>query len=165
MRTDEGRLEAAADDQVQIDRIQFGDLPRFVDFRYAARVARVNGAALAALASAPASPRGAQLVATTLTNNTTLVWKANKEPDLAGYDVVWRKTTAPGWQHSMGVGNVYRVTLKLSKDDYFFGVRAVDRVGNLNPPPQRSDSEVAIATPESDLWVGVQVAVDEQEGK
>ena len=72
-----------------------------MDFRYAARVARVNGAALAAFASAPASPRGAELVATTLTNNTTLVWKANREPDLAGYEVVWRKTTAPNWQHSM----------------------------------------------------------------
>jgi Peptidase family M28 len=113
--------------------VQFGDLPRFVDFRYAARVARVNGATLAALASAPASPRGAQLVATTLTNNTTLVWKANKEPDLAGYDVVWRKTTAPNWQHSMSVGNVHKVTLKLSKDDYFFGVRAVDKAGNRSP--------------------------------
>jgi hypothetical protein len=113
--------------------VQFGDLPRFVDFRYAARVARVNGAALAALASAPASPRGAELVATTLTNNTTLVWKPNREPDLAGYEVVWRKTTAPNWQHSMSVGNVHRVTLKLSKDDYFFGVRAVDKAGNRSP--------------------------------
>jgi hypothetical protein len=64
--------------------VQFGDLSRFVEFPYVARVARVNGAALAALANAPASPAGAEIVATTLTNNTTLTWKPNHEADLAG---------------------------------------------------------------------------------
>lgn len=34
----------------------------------------------------------------------------------------------------MSVGNVHRVTLKLSKDDYFLGVRAVDTAGNLPNP-------------------------------
>ena len=64
--------------------VQFGDLPRFVEFPYVARVARVNGATLAALANAPAAPADAQLDATELTNNTTLLWKPNREPDLAG---------------------------------------------------------------------------------
>jgi hypothetical protein len=41
--------------------------------------------------------------------------------------------TAPDWQHTMDVGNVDRVTLKLSKDDYFIGVRAVDTDGNRSP--------------------------------
>jgi Peptidase family M28 len=113
--------------------VQFGDLPRFVEFPYVARVARVNGATLAALANAPAAPADAQLDATELTNNTTLLWKPNREPDLAGYQVVWRTTTAPDWQHTMDVGNVHTVTLKLSKDDYFFGVRAVDTDGNRSP--------------------------------
>jgi hypothetical protein len=49
------------------------------------------------------------------------------------YQVVWRKTTAPDWQHSMNVGNVHRVTLNLSRDDYFFGIRAVDTDGNRSP--------------------------------
>jgi hypothetical protein len=113
--------------------IQYGDLPRFVEFEYAAGVARVNGATLAALASAPASPKNAQIVATQLTNKTTLTWQANTEPDLAGYRVVWRTTTAPTWQHSRFVGNVTQATLNLSKDDYFFGVRAVDTHGNMSP--------------------------------
>ena len=39
---------------------QFGDLPQFVDFAYIARVARVNGAALADLARAPTAPKNAQ---------------------------------------------------------------------------------------------------------
>jgi len=37
--------------------VQFGDLVQFVDFTYTANVARVNLAALAALANGPAAPR------------------------------------------------------------------------------------------------------------
>lgn len=113
--------------------VQYGDLPRFVEFDYAAGVARVNGAALAALASAPATPKGVQIDASELTNTTTLLWQPNTEPDLAGYEVVWRNTSAPLWQHSTFVGNVTSTTLNLSKDDYFFGVRAVDKDGNQSP--------------------------------
>src|SRR5204862_1321893 len=39
------------------DGVQYGDLPRFVDFAYTTRVAKVNAAALAGLASAPATPK------------------------------------------------------------------------------------------------------------
>ena len=79
---------------------QFGDLPQFVDFAYTARVARVNGAALANLAWAPTAPKEAKIDTTQLTNDTTLTWKANPEPDLAGYEVVWRESTDPLWTHS-----------------------------------------------------------------
>src|SRR5205807_181429 len=37
--------------------VQYGDLPEFVDVDYVARVARVNAAALASLALAPATPQ------------------------------------------------------------------------------------------------------------
>ena len=113
--------------------VQYGDLARYVDFGYVARVTRVNVATLAALASAPASPHGAQIVATTLTNNTTIRWQPNREPDLAGYQIVWRDTTAPLWQHSVDVGDRTSFTLPLSKDTYFFGVRAIDKHGNRSP--------------------------------
>ena len=113
--------------------VQFGDLPRFVEYKYVAGVARVNGATLAALANAPVAPKNAQIDATKLTNDTTLTWDANPEPDLAGYEVVWRTTTASDWQHTKLVGNVTQVTLNLSKDDYFFGVRAFDESGNVSP--------------------------------
>jgi hypothetical protein len=68
-----------------------------------------------------------------LINDSTLVWEPNKEPDLAGYRVVWRDTTSPEWQGSKFVGNVTETTLKLSKDNYFFGVQAVDKDGNVSP--------------------------------
>ena len=85
---------------------QFGDLLQFVDFAYTARVARVNGAALANLAWAPTAPKNAKIDTTQLTNDTTLTWDANPEPDLAGYEVVWRESTDPLWEHTIPVGNV-----------------------------------------------------------
>ncbi|HZB46522.1 MAG TPA: M28 family metallopeptidase [Pyrinomonadaceae bacterium] len=113
---------------------QYGDLPEFVDFAYIADVARVNAAALAALALAPARPADVRILTRRLTNDTDLQWAANKEPDLAGYEVVWRDTTSPVWTNSVGVGNVTTHTVKgMSKDNFFFGVRAVDRQGNRSP--------------------------------
>ena len=113
------------------DGVQYGDLPEFVDFAYIANVARVNAASLAALALAPARPRGVNILTARLSNDTDLKWEANKEPDLAGYEVVWRDTTSPVWTNSKPVGNVTTFTMKgMSKDNYFFGVRAVDKDGN-----------------------------------
>ncbi|HKO36539.1 MAG TPA: M28 family metallopeptidase [Pyrinomonadaceae bacterium] len=113
--------------------IQYGDLPQFVDFGYVANVARVNAASLAMLASAPARPKSVTMT-TGLSNDTELKWHANTEPDVAGYEVVWRDTTAATWTNSRPVGNVMTYTLKgMSKDNYFFGVRSVDSQGNRSP--------------------------------
>jgi len=113
--------------------IQYGDLPQFDDFNYIANVARVNAAALAALASAPARPKNVALV-TGLSNDTELRWDANKEPDIAGYEIVWRDTTEAVWTNSRPVGNVRSYIMKgMSKDNYFFSVRAVDKEGNRSP--------------------------------
>jgi hypothetical protein len=113
--------------------IQYGDLPEFVDFGYVAQVARVNAAALASLALAPAAPREARIEALKLESDTTLSWAPGREPDLAGYRVVWRETTARDWQHAKDGGNVTRVTLPVSKDDVVFGIEAYDRDGNVSP--------------------------------
>ena len=113
--------------------IQYGDLPEFVDFTYVAQVARVNGAALAALALAPSTPADAQMEVRPYQVETTMRWKANPEPDVAGYRIVWRETAAADWQHSRDVGNVTRATLPdVLKDDYQFGVEAYDRDGNVS---------------------------------
>jgi hypothetical protein len=113
--------------------VQYGDLPEFVDFAYIAHVARVNAASLAMLAYAPARPKGVTIISR-LSDDTELHWDANKEPDLAGYEIVWRETTAPTWTNSKPVGKVTSFTLKgMSKDNYFFGVRAIDNDGNRSP--------------------------------
>jgi hypothetical protein len=113
---------------------QFGDLPKYVDYPFTARVARVNGAALAALANGPAVPDRARIITAKLTNDTQLKWRANREPDLKGYEIVYRDTTAPRWQHTIAVGKRTSYTVKgLSKDNVFFGVRAIDRTGHRSP--------------------------------
>jgi hypothetical protein len=113
--------------------VQFGDLPQFVDFDYVARVAKVNASVMWALATGPSMPKNAQIVAIVLTNTTTLNWNANTEANLAGYEVVWRETTSPTWDHVIPVGNVTTVTLDIAKDNVQFGVRAVDKAGNRSP--------------------------------
>ncbi len=124
-----------------VDGRQYGDLPEFCDFPFIARVARVNGAALWSLAQAPGTPRGARILTAALTNETELVWERGPEPDLAGYEVVWRETTAARWTHARLVGDTTRHTVDLSKDNVFFGVRAVSRAGLRSPvafpTPQR----------------------------
>ncbi|HEX8633943.1 MAG TPA: M28 family metallopeptidase [Pyrinomonadaceae bacterium] len=114
--------------------VVYGDLPEFVDYGYIAQVARVNAAALATLARAPARPKGVGLLTRRLTNDTDLQWTANAEADLAGYEIVWRDTSSPVWTNSRAVGNVTTYTVEgMSKDNYFFGVRAIDRQGNRSP--------------------------------
>ena len=121
-----------------VNGVQFGDLPQFVDFDYTARVARVNGAALWALATNPGTPKNLQIHTTppagfSGTNLTTLTWDPNTEPDLAGYEVVMRETTAPDWTSAIGVGNVTTVTLDICKDNVQFGLRAIDKAGLRSP--------------------------------
>ncbi len=112
----------------------FGDTIDYVDFNYTADVTRVNLIALASLASAPAKPKNVGIVTSGLTNDTVLKWDANTDADLAGYEVVWRDTTAAEWTNSAFVGNVTTYTAKaMSKDNFFFGVRAVDKAGNKSP--------------------------------
>ena len=76
--------------------VQFGDLLEFVDFDYSTRVGRVNAATLWSLAQGPGTPKNVVSSRPALTNCTTLHWTRGSEPDLAGYEVVWRETTAPG---------------------------------------------------------------------
>jgi hypothetical protein len=111
--------------------VEFGDRLKFVDFDYVADVAQVNLAALAGLANGPAAPTGVKVEAATLTVDTSLEWQPNSEPDLKGYEIVYRETNAPYWQHTIPVGNVTSYTVKgITKDNFLFGVRAVDTDGN-----------------------------------
>jgi hypothetical protein len=113
---------------------------------YASRVIQANAAALASLALAPKAPVTNELITSgarkgqltpMLTRGKTrydaaLRWKnENPEPDLLGYAVVMRKSTAPYWEKEIFVGKVTEYTLKdVSIDDVIFGVKAIDRDGN-----------------------------------
>ena len=112
----------------------YGDTPEYVDYEYVANVTRINAASLARLADAPARPKNVGIVTARLGNDTKLRWDARTESDLAGYEIVWRDTTSPIWTNSQPVGSVTNFVMKgMSKDNYFFGVRAVDKAGNKSP--------------------------------
>ena len=119
--------------------IEYGDVLKFVDFDYVANVARLNAATLAALAAAPAPPANVHLQAKDLENDSTLTWDV--VPGAAEYEVLWRATTSPEWEHVLKCGKVTRATLKLSKDNVIFAVRAVDGAGHASlavvPVPER----------------------------
>ncbi len=121
--------------------IEYGDLPKFVDFDYVASVARLNAATLASLASTPGPPTNVHLLVKDLENESTLTWDASPGDRAAGYEVVWRATTSPEWEHVQKVGEVLRATLNLSKDNVIFAVRAVNAAGQCSlavvPTPQR----------------------------
>jgi hypothetical protein len=112
--------------------VQYGDLPKFVDYDYVAHVTRLNAATLASLASAPASPANVHILTKELENDTTLTWDAS--PGATAYEVVWRATTSPEWEHAENVGNTTRATLKLSKDNVIFAVTAVNAAGHRSLP-------------------------------
>ena len=113
---------------------------------YASRVIQANAAALASLAMAPKAPVTNEMIASGARKgqlaplisrgktryDAALRWKnENPEPDLLGYVVVMRKSTAAYWEKEIFVGKVTEYTLKdVSIDDVIFGVKAIDRDGN-----------------------------------
>jgi acetylornithine deacetylase/succinyl-diaminopimelate desuccinylase-like protein len=122
-----------------VNGVQNGDLIQFLDFNYLARVTRVVGTSLAALATSPPAPTNAQEHVSpppgfSGSNDTVLTWNADPESDVVGYEIVWRDSTAPLWTHALRVGNVTSYTVTgLNKDNTQFGVRAIDSNGNRSP--------------------------------
>jgi hypothetical protein len=111
--------------------IEYGDLPKFMDFEYLGRVTQLNVADVASLASAPPTPE-ARLLLRPHDHDTPLDWKA--VPGAASYEIVWRATYEPFWTHARNVGNVSAYTFKnVSRDDWTYGVRAVDAAGHKSP--------------------------------
>lgn len=120
--------------------IEYGDLPKFVDFDYVANVARLNAATLAALASSPAPPAEVHLLTKQLENDSKMEWKA--APGATAYEVLWRKTTDPDFSDEDSVRTTEtKIDLPDSKDNVIFGVRSVDAKGHRSliviPEPER----------------------------
>lgn len=111
----------------------YGDLVEFVDFEYTARVGKVNLATLWSLSQAPGMPRNVTIDTTVLDNDSRIKWIKSESTDVAGYEVVWRSTTASLWTHMVDVGNVGYVVLPLSKDNVIWGVRSVGKNGYKSP--------------------------------
>jgi acetylornithine deacetylase/succinyl-diaminopimelate desuccinylase-like protein len=113
------------------DGVEYGDLPKFVDFQYLAQVTRLNAVTMAALAMAPAPPAMVEIEGA-VSHDTTVSW--TPVPGAASYRVWWRDTTAPFWTDSRSAGSANTLTLKnITVDDWFFGVSSVSSDGYESP--------------------------------
>lgn len=128
---------------------------------YTAKVVKMNAAVAAAMALAPRSPvvsrpapAAAQPTSAEVEEAPTpraqptgpglsrgsgydavLRWDhPDPDPDLAGFVVVVRSTTAADWEREIWAGNVREFTLKnTSIDQIVFGVKSVDKEGHESP--------------------------------
>ena len=110
--------------------IKYGDVVEGVNFEYAAKLTAVNAITLAGIAWAPPQPTNVK-IGGAVQPSTTLAWEKLDDPNLAGYKIYWRDTTAPQWQYSKFVGKTGSYTLEnVVIDNYLFGVVAVGMDGN-----------------------------------
>ena len=130
METHENYTRQHQDIRVE-DGISYGDVIEGVNFDYAARLTAVNAVALAGLAWAPPEPDAVR-IGGAVQPSTTLQWDVVDDPDLAGYTIWWRDTTAPQWTHSRFVpAGTTRFTLEgMVIDNFLFGVSSVGKDGN-----------------------------------
>jgi len=113
------------------DGVDYGDLPSYVDFPYLVRNIQVNLASVMNLAMAPACPTNARIAnANDLDNNTIIEWDpvlgadGQPDPDIT-YQILSRETSSPEWLPATPVGSECKYSCPLSKDNYYFAVRAV----------------------------------------
>ena len=106
-----------------------------VDLEYLRQNARVNAAAVASLALAPATPSLLSAEGQTLIGRGPTGYAANlrwlASPGAVAYRIFWRDGWATDWQHDQLVGNVTQFALAdLSIDDVVIGVAAVGADGH-----------------------------------
>ncbi|MDB5697921.1 MAG: family metallo-hydrolase [Alphaproteobacteria bacterium] len=136
------------------DGVAYGDTIERMDFPYLTKVARLNVAALAALASAPRVP--APTAEGAVERDTTLSWSPIAAA--ARYRISWRPTDAAAWTNSEIVpGGVTRHVLKgIRVDDWIFGVSAISA--------DEYETPVASAVPGGEFGSLPQVSPARREG-
>lgn len=109
------------------------DRLEFVSFPYIQKLARVNAAATANLALAPAPPDSVRMRRVIESGGVDwqLSWKAPASPNVAGYEITIRSTTEPRISRVVPVGNVTSYLLQNTQaDDLWIGIRSVDAAGH-----------------------------------
>ncbi|GAA5520591.1 hypothetical protein LQ318_02570 [Aliifodinibius salicampi] len=128
------RLDPPGQEDREREEVPPANAARYVDYNYLHQVVKLNAAVLSTLANAPAGPSEVRADIAQSDDNISLQWEPNNEPDLKGYEVVWRAMDEPYWTDSEFVGDTTAFTLKgVSTEDLFFGVRAVDRYDHKSP--------------------------------
>jgi hypothetical protein len=109
--------------------VEYGDLEKYLDFRFMGDVARNNAEVLRQLAMSPAPPTQATL-AGAVTPDAKISWPADEDAQRAGFEILWRETTEARWQVYEFVTTGTEAVLKgVSTDNHFFAVRAVGKNG------------------------------------
>jgi hypothetical protein len=113
--------------------VHYGDVPEHIDFEYLRKNTALNLCNLANLAKAPSVPEEVKIEVKTLSNSTSLSWKAPKSGKVKGYYILMRETTSPVWQKKIFTLE-NKITLPFSKDNYFFAIQSVNETGNESLP-------------------------------
>jgi hypothetical protein len=111
--------------------VEYGDLAKFVDAEYVANVARVNVAAAATLARAPAPPKHVRLDVRGLDEDTTLLFVPDPTPGVS-YQVMARPTRDWNWTRTFHADQSGKVRIPLSKDHWVFALRAIGPGGHAS---------------------------------
>ena len=109
--------------------VEYGDFAKHLNAAFLGNVARDNAEALRQLAMAPAAPAEVRLKGA-VTPDAKLSWKAEDDPERAGFEILWRETTEARWQVYDFVASAGETVLKgVSTDNHFFAVRSVGKNG------------------------------------
>lgn len=109
--------------------VEYGDMEKYLDFRFMGDVARDNAEVLRQLAMSPAPPTQATLEGA-VTPDAKVSWSAEDDAERAGFEILWRETTEARWQVYDFVTSGTQAVLKgVSTDNHFFGVRSVGKNG------------------------------------
>jgi hypothetical protein len=112
------------------DGVEYGDLTKFMDFAFLAKVAGINAEAALRLANAPSPPSSA-ISEGAVKPDTTVTFEAGADTERKGFEILGRDTTEPmKWSVLKTVEAAGTVTLEgVRIDDQFFAVRAVGKNG------------------------------------
>jgi Peptidase family M28 len=111
------------------DGVEYGDLAKFMDYAFLARVATLNAEAALKLANAPAPPSTA-IAEGAVKPDTTITFTAVDDPARSGFEILARETTDARWSLLRTVEAAGTVTLEGARiDDRLFAVRSVGRNG------------------------------------
>lgn len=122
--------------------IHYGDTIDHMDFAYLAKIAKLNIAALAAIASAPPPPE--PRVEGAVSTDTTVRW--SQVQGASRYRIWWRRTDANGWEVARDAstnscsgstvepqGDCKMVLPHIRVDDWVFGVSSISKDGFESP--------------------------------
>ncbi len=124
----------------KMEKVQYGDLPQFVDSAYTANVTRINSLTAALLSISPPAPSNDIMLVDRLEYGSRFRWDNPLHgKGIAGWKIYYRKTYQPFWAGYVFVNSSTETTesydiTTMSKDNYIFGIAAVGTNGAESIP-------------------------------